>query len=180
MGLAVGTAFYFFPAENQSSLKSVISNPKLTNENFKHNARRIGGEAFSVPKIEADQIAREPPTNPTNHNSERQKKQAPVFSMPRPYVQDITTIISDNKTITIAGITPLPADSQCTVDGKAKPCGKIARTALRALIRGRTIMCEIQQPSSESEEITTSCKIGNIDIANWLVKHGWTTVIENN
>ena len=175
----MGAAFYFFPIENQPGLKSVISSPKLTNENFKHNARRIGGEAFPVPKIKTDQIAREPSINPTNLKSKLQKKHVPVFSMPRPFVQDITTIRSGSKTVTIAGITPLPADSQCIENRKTKPCGKIARTALRALIRGRTIMCEIRQSSSESDVITTSCKIGNINIANWLVKHGWTTAVEN-
>ena len=173
----MGIAVYFFPIENRPSLKSENPNPKLTNENFKHNARRIGGEAFPVPKIETDQIAREPSINSSNLKSGRQKH-VPVFSMPRPFVQDITTIRSGSKIVTISGITPLLANRQCTVDGKTKPCGKMARTALRALIRGRTLTCEIPQSSSESEAINTSCKIGNIDIANWLVKHGWTTTIE--
>ena len=176
----MGTAFYFYPIKNQPSLKSVIPDPKLANENFKHNARRIGGEAFPVPKIKTDRIAREPTINPSNINSERQKTHELVFLMPRPFVQDITTIISGNKTITIAGVATLPVDSQCTVDGKTKPCGKMARTALRALIRGRTIMCKDPQSSSEGDVINTSCKIGNIDIASWLVKHGWTKAVKNN
>ena len=179
-GIAMGIAIYFFPIENQLSLKSEISDPILANENFNHDARRIGGKAFPVPKIEADQITREPSINSTNFKTERQNKRVPVFSMPRPIVQDITTIISGGKTVKIAGIAPLPANSQCTVDEKVKPCGKMARTALRALIRGRTLTCRIPKSNLENDAITTSCKIGNIDIANWLVKHGWTKSIENN
>ena len=175
----MGTAFYFYPIESRPGLKPVISSPKLANENFKHNARRIGGEAFPVPKIEVDKIAREPSINSPNFKPKRQKKRVPVFSMPRPFVRDIATIKSGSKTVTIEGITPLPADSQCTVDGKAKPCGRIARTALRALVRGRTITCKTPNSIAENQRITTSCKIGNIDIASWLIKYGWTTAIES-
>ena len=179
-GLALGLAFYYFPIEKQPGLKSEIPNPKLTNENFKHNARRIGGEAFPVPKIKTTQIAREPSINSSNHKSKRQNKQVPVFLMPRPFVQDITTIKSGSKIVKIAGIMTLPADSQCRNNGVTKPCGKIARTALRALIRGRTLTCRTPNSISENEPIITSCKIGNTDIASWLVKHGWTTAVEGN
>jgi len=178
--LILGIALYLFPIENQPDLNSKISRPNLANENFNHDARRIGGSAFPVPRINSKKISREPSINSSNFKTRRQGKHVPVFLMPRPFVQDITTIKSGRKTVKIAYIAPLPADSRCTIGGKTRPCGKIARTALRALIRGRTLTCKVPQSGSENDVLTTSCNIGNIDIAGWLVKHGWTRAANKN
>ncbi len=149
-------------------------------ENFKHNARRIGGTAFPAPKIEQAKIAREPADrsstylNPTPRPKDRQ----PTFLMHRPLVENITTITSGERTITLAGIAPLPIDAKCELKGETRPCGRLARTALRALIRGRTIKCKKLSQLTNKISLTTSCKIGNIDLADWLIKQGWTTPLE--
>jgi endonuclease YncB( thermonuclease family) len=50
----------------------------------------------------------------------------------------------------------------------------MARTALRALIRGRTLNCRMTGDDAQNGKITTSCKVGKTDIGQWLVDQGWT------
>lgn len=158
----------------QSDPVAAVTRPIV--ENFKHNARRIGADTFPSPKISEDQITRAPATNSSSYDEalRQKRKHRPVFLMSRPLVQNITTIVSGNKTVTIAGIIPRPIDETCMVNGEARPCGRLARTALRALIRGRTLKCDAVAGSVDDGSITTSCKIGNTDIAGWLIKQGWT------
>jgi len=151
--------------------KAPISKPIV--EEFKRGARRIGGEAFPSPKIKADKIAREPSINSSDYSSGQKKTKTSTFLMHRPLVEDITTIVSGNKTVTIIGIKPLSTNETCKLEGKIRPCGMLARTALRGLIRGRTLKCKATK--DDQNHATTSCKVGNIDIAEWLVKRGWTT-----
>ncbi len=149
-------------------------------ENFKHDARRIGGTAFPAPKIEQAKIAREPADRSSTYlnPAPKPKDNQPTFLMHRPLIENITTITSDNRTITLAGIAPLPIDTSCKLNGKTRPCGRLARTALRALIRGRTLKCDKISQLTNKNLTTTSCKIGKIDLANWLIKQGWTTSLE--
>ncbi|MEP3280114.1 MAG: thermonuclease family protein [Stappiaceae bacterium] len=89
-----------------------------------------------------------------------------------------------------AHIEALEQDAECTLaSGEKWPCGVSARTALRRLVRGRTVECtadEVENPSLEivvaetsksdvdaEAEIFFTCRLGNIQINRWLVAYGW-------
>ncbi len=144
-------------------------------EAFKRDLRQIGGDSFPVPKVKTDKIIREPPVSPSK--TERKnlvRKPARTFALKRPVILDINTIKSGDTTILIAGIEALPLDKTCLSGPKKGPCGRMARTALRALVRGRTLTCQNPENPAEGGAITTSCSVGKTDIGQWLVQQGWT------
>lgn len=90
----------------------------------------------------------------------------------RPVVQSAAILLSEETTLKISGVTPLKLDEICLAGTDQQwPCGRFARTALRRLIRGRTIECD-PVPTRE-KTITTACRIGSQDIGEWLVEQGW-------
>ena len=74
--------------------------------------------------------------------------------------------------ISLKGINAPAIEETCNADGVDWPCGMAARTALRNWLRSRAIECNVPgQPSDEL--IATECKLGSMDIADWLVSNGW-------
>lgn len=164
-------------ANPQSENSTIISKPIVQErrERFKRNVRQIGGESFSPPKVKIDEITRLPSsqrslTERKNHAREK----ASSFQLTSPVVLDINTIKSGKITVTIANIEPVPVGKTCKSDHKTVPCGRMARTALRALIRGRTLNCRVAEEMSQNGETVTSCSVGKTDIGQWLVDQGWT------
>ncbi|MBB4304881.1 endonuclease YncB(thermonuclease family) [Rhodobium orientis] len=91
----------------------------------------------------------------------------------RVIVSDAGTIDAGDVTIKIADVETPELNRTCTdAKGKDWPCGLIARTALRRLIRIRAIECA-PPATDDGATITTSCKVGPLDIATWLVGRGW-------
>ncbi len=81
-------------------------------------------------------------------------------------------ILKDGDTrIHISNIKPLTLGAKCKGTGGMNwPCGRFARTALRALIGTRKISCEDFAPS---QIVFARCKVGHRDIGGWLVLQGW-------
>jgi endonuclease YncB( thermonuclease family) len=77
-----------------------------------------------------------------------------------------------DREIHLAGIHPPAFDELCGEGAAAWPCGRIARTALRNMIRGRAIECEIPAGTDNLPD-SVSCIVGGDDIATWLVAQGW-------
>ena len=91
----------------------------------------------------------------------------------RVIVSDAGTIDAGDVTIKIADVETPELNRICTdAKGKEWPCGLIARTALRRLIRIRAIDCA-PPAADDGATITTACKVGPLDIATWLVGRGW-------
>ncbi|MCW2307097.1 thermonuclease family protein [Rhodobium gokarnense] len=91
----------------------------------------------------------------------------------RVVVSDAGTIDAGDVTIKIADVETPELNRMCTdANGKEWPCGLIARTALRRLIRIRAIECA-PPAADDGATITTACKVGPLDIATWLVGRGW-------
>ncbi len=86
-------------------------------------------------------------------------------------VADARTLQAAGMTIRLAGIVAPGLDETC---GRTRtwPCGRRARTALRKLIRARTIECAVTERISEAEIVST-CRVGRTDLAQWLAKQGW-------
>jgi endonuclease YncB( thermonuclease family) len=91
----------------------------------------------------------------------------------RPVATAAGTIEVSGYKIALEGIDALPPDETCNSDGGGTwPCGMAARTAFRNWLRSRAVECTVPaQPSDDL--IATQCRLGNEDIAGWLVQNGW-------
>jgi len=80
---------------------------------------------------------------------------------------------ADGYIIEVKGIDIPSPDETCTDPaGISWPCGMQARTAFRAWLRARAVMCRL--PATPSGEVTaTDCTLGGEDVAAWLVDNGW-------
>ncbi|WP_411909899.1 thermonuclease family protein [Mesorhizobium sp. ESP6-5] len=74
--------------------------------------------------------------------------------------------------VAISGIDVVRQDETCTTDGKSWPCGIRARTAFRAFLRGRAVVCTVP-PEGGRDRIAAECRIGKQDVGQWLVENGW-------
>lgn len=90
----------------------------------------------------------------------------------RPLVSEAGLIALTGRTVRLAGIAPLSADSVCDVAGAEWPCGREAVTAMQRLIRGRSIECRLSDDTA-ADPLVAPCRIGGIDLALWLAGTGW-------
>lgn len=100
----------------------------------------------------------------------------PVRTWPRPVVVSPGILKSGNTTIAIAGIEPFETEHRCGEDAQGTwPCGRMARTALQRLVRGRTLTCKRRDETllEEPQLLVTRCQVGGYDIGGWLVAQGW-------
>jgi endonuclease YncB( thermonuclease family) len=74
--------------------------------------------------------------------------------------------------VAVSGIDIVRQDESCSDDGKTWPCGVRARTAFRAFLRGRAVLCTVP-PEGGRDLIAAECRIGKQDIGQWLVENGW-------
>jgi endonuclease YncB( thermonuclease family) len=94
------------------------------------------------------------------------------FLLFQPVVENAGTLIAEGRTITLAGVVPVEFGRICfNADGGGWPCGKKARTAFRALVRGRAISCLL--PDQQKTAVETECRIGKENLGEWLVEQGW-------
>jgi len=90
-----------------------------------------------------------------------------------PATTDAATFKVGDETIHISGVAPPPVDQRCrSHDGGNWPCGHSALHNLRMFLHGRAVECYF--PASEGVvEITAPCRVGDTDIAGWLLSQGW-------
>lgn len=80
---------------------------------------------------------------------------------------------SDKTTISLAGLDALGADAKCTyASGKSWECGRWGKYALRRLIRGRSISCNVVEQVTENI-VTASCEVAGVDLNQWVIRRGW-------
>lgn len=92
----------------------------------------------------------------------------------RPLIAVPGQLTSGELTVKLAGIEPPPLDHMCPDD---RPCGRQARTALRMLVRGRTVECALDPNITEGEH-EARCRLARTDLAGWLAAHGWAIKAE--
>lgn len=93
---------------------------------------------------------------------------------PLPVVETAGSILSRGVTIDLAGIETLPLEARCGDEaGGQWPCGRLARAALRRLVRNRTIACDPPEPADGEARIERICRLGDQDLSAWLVERGW-------
>ena len=96
----------------------------------------------------------------------------------RVIIMDAGTIRTGDSTILIAGIEAPEILTFCTdAKGKRWPCGQMARTALRKLVRSRAIACRAPRLRA-GVKARLSCSVAKTDLAQWLVSQGWAKAAE--
>lgn len=95
----------------------------------------------------------------------------------RPVATAAGQLESNGRTIDLQDISVVPPEETCMAgNGEVWPCGMHARTAFRAWLRSRAIMCELPENDSNAN-IITHCKLGDDDPAEWLVANGWARAV---
>jgi endonuclease YncB( thermonuclease family) len=74
--------------------------------------------------------------------------------------------------VAVSGIDVVRQDETCTDGGKSWTCGTRARTAFRAFLRGRAVVCTVP-PEGGRDLIAAECRVGNQDVGQWLIENGW-------
>lgn len=75
--------------------------------------------------------------------------------------------------VAISGVDIVRQDETCSDNDKSWACGVRARTAFRAFLRGRAVVCKVP-PEGGRDVIAAECRIGKQDVGQWLVENGWS------
>lgn len=155
------------PQTSASTTPEVEQTPPVI-ETVRRDIRDVTPEGVvDLPRAQGETIERLPAVLPPPPPP---KPPEPV-SWPNPRIDTPGELVSGETTIRLAGIKPLRVDESCETAGGSWPCGRFARTALRRLVRGRTISCDPVKTSSS--HIVTRCRSGGHDLSQWLVEQGW-------
>jgi len=85
-------------------------------------------------------------------------------------VESAGVIMSGDRAIQLAGIEAPGAEQTC--GASEWPCGRMARAALRRLVRGRAVECEV--PAGEEDVPDAAiCSVAGENLSEWLVAQGW-------
>ena len=145
--------------------------PPTTNPEASVHARRVDeASQFYPAAIDGKPLERIAAVEP-----ERPKKPAEDagVNLVRPIAESAGILTFGDRRLQLAGITPTPADRTCTDSkGREWPCGMLAKTNVRLLLRLRTVRCDLDS-TEWTGMVTAACRIGTQDISQWLVANGW-------
>ncbi|WP_348524623.1 thermonuclease family protein [Mesorhizobium huakuii] len=142
------------------------------------HSRAIDPDVVAPPELPAGELERVEPREPL---SKLALAMPPKPKMPddwngtklfQPVATAAGLIEAKGYSVAISGIDVVPQDETCTTDGKSWPCGIRARTAFRAFLRGRAVVCTVP-PEGGRDRIAAQCRIGKQDVGQWLVENGW-------
>lgn len=138
-----------------------------------------GGVGTGAPPVRVGPIVRlqrAPEVKPTGSPEPAPVKPQRFF---RVVIQDAGTIVAGRRTLRLAEVDVPSADAECgDAAGHSWSCGTRARTALRKLVRFRAVDCLPLGDvgfGSPDEAMVVSCRVGNTDLATWLVENGWAS-----
>ncbi|ACI53488.1 conserved hypothetical protein [Rhizobium leguminosarum bv. trifolii WSM2304] len=124
----------------------------------------------------ADGMAPKPAENEKRAETAAGQTESPAAKKPmelaRPAVENAGLLSFGERKLLIAGIAPTPADKICGPTGRQWPCGMMAKTALRQLLRNRSIACDLDT-AEWKDTATTACRLGTQDLGTWLAENGW-------
>ncbi|TGQ65166.1 MAG: thermonuclease family protein [Mesorhizobium sp.] len=142
------------------------------------HSRAIDPEIVAPPDLSAEELERVEPRAPL---SKLALAVPPKPKMPddwkgtklfQPVAPAAGLIEAKGFSVAISGIDVVRQDEICATDGKSWPCGIRARTAFRAFLRGRAVVCAVP-PEGGRDLIAAECRIGKKDVGQWLVENGW-------
>ncbi|MEJ6781991.1 thermonuclease family protein [Aminobacter sp. Piv2-1] len=141
-------------------------------------ARPVAQGEFAPPASEAGGLTREAPRAPLSELSlalppkPKMNDEWDGATLFRPVASAAGRIEAMGLGVTIAGVVPLEEGASCTADGQEWNCGARARTAFRGFLRGRAVVCDVP-PEKTGGEAVAKCRIGKMDVGEWLVANGW-------
>ncbi|WP_348647118.1 thermonuclease family protein [Mesorhizobium sp. NZP2077] len=142
------------------------------------HSRAIDPDVVAPPELPAGELERVEPRQPL---SKLALATPPKPKMPddwngtklfQPVATAAGLIEAKGYSVAVSGVDVVSQDETCTTDGKSWPCGIRARTAFRAFLRGRAVVCTVP-PESGRDRIAAECRIGKQDVGQWLVDNGW-------
>lgn len=95
-----------------------------------------------------------------------------AMELPRPMVENAGSLFFGERRLQLAGIVPTPAGRICGPAGRQWPCGMMAKTALRQLLRNRSVTCDLDTAEWQGTA-TAACRLGTQDLGAWLAENGW-------
>ncbi|BCG97689.1 thermonuclease family protein [Mesorhizobium sp. 131-2-1] len=142
------------------------------------HSRPIDPDVVAPPQLPGEALERVEPRAPL---SDLALAGPPKLKMPddwngtklfQPVATAAGLIEAKGYSVAISGVDVVKPDETCSADGKSWACGTRARTAFRAFLRGRALVCAVP-PEGGRDLISAECRIGNQDIGGWLVENGW-------
>ncbi|MGO7157546.1 thermonuclease family protein [Rhizobium leguminosarum] len=94
------------------------------------------------------------------------------MELARPAVENAGILSFGERRLQLAGIVPTPVDRICGPAARKWPCGMMAKTALRLLLRNRSVACDLETVEWK-DTVTTACRLGTEDLGAWLAENGW-------
>ncbi|MBY5545116.1 thermonuclease family protein [Rhizobium leguminosarum] len=147
----------------------------MSDERAEMIARSAEPTAPSAP-VPGDGEAPKPADVPQQAETPAEGMASPTAKKPmelaRPAVDNAGILSFGGRRLQLAGIVPTPVDRICGPAGRQWPCGMMAKTALRLLLRNRSISCDLET-AEWKETITTACRLGTEDLGSWLAENGW-------
>ncbi|MBY5338149.1 thermonuclease family protein [Rhizobium leguminosarum] len=95
-----------------------------------------------------------------------------AMELARPAVDNAGMLSFGERRLQLTGIVPTLVERICGPAGRQWPCGMMAKTALRLLLRNRSVSCDLETVEWK-ETITTGCRLGTEDLGAWLAENGW-------
>lgn len=145
------------------------------------HSRAIDPEMVAPPELSEQQLERVEPRAPLSDLALAGPPKPPKLKMPddwngtklfQPVAAAAGLIEAKGYAVAVSGIGVVKVDETCSDEGKSWACGARARTAFRAFLRGRTVVCAVP-PEGGRDTISAECRVGNKDIGEWLVENGW-------
>lgn len=143
------------------------------------HSRAIDPEAVAPPPLQSEELERIDPRPPL---SKLALAMPPKPKMPddwdgtklfNPVTSAAGLIEAKGYSVAISGVDIVKQDEICSDNDKSWACGVRARTAFRAFLRGRAVVCKVP-PEGGRDLIAAECRIGKQDVGRWLVENGWS------
>lgn len=135
--------------------------------------RPIAPEVFASPAIaNAENLERIAPREPLGEKRVPARPQ--VVLLPRPVsLQAGIVAFGYDQRVRLADLEATALERTCSAAANGEwPCGMVARTQQRQLLRNRSLACETSDEHWVGE-IVTRCWVGTMDVSTWLARHGW-------
>lgn len=165
----------------RSQAPATSANPRPKAASPEARSRAIDPEVVAPPQLQAEELERIEPRAPLSELALAGPPKPPKTKMPddwngtklfQPVASAAGVIEGKGYSVAISGVDIVRQDETCTDGGKSWTCGTRARTAFRAFLRGRAVVCTVP-PEGGRDLITAECRVGNQDVGQWLIENGW-------
>ncbi|RUU47292.1 thermonuclease family protein [Mesorhizobium sp. M6A.T.Ce.TU.002.03.1.1] len=172
-------------AQSEAPATSAIPRPKVARPEA--HSRAIDPEVIAPPQLQSEELERVEPRAPLSELALAGPPKPPKTKMPddwngtklfQPVAPAAGVIEAKGYSVAISGIDIVRQDETCTDGGKPWTCGTRARTAFRAFLRGRAVVCTVP-PEGGRDLVAAECRVGNQDVGQWLIENGWARATKN-